>query len=250
MLEALFLAVVRRADLVTVYGSRSRAYLLSRGVKPACIHVISSKVDTARFRPMPEIAPVQGRIVFVGTLCEKKGIRQLAMAMPEILAAVPHAHLIACGRDSKDPSIDGSYRDALEQSIPSEVRGRITFRDHVDNGQLPRQLAAAEVLVYPSHMEAHPVAWLEGMSMGKPVVASKAGPGPEVIEDRTSGLLCDPHDPHSIADSVICLLKQRAFAENLGTQARERVLKEFALEKMVLKNEEFYRRCVEGNTDA
>jgi glycosyltransferase involved in cell wall biosynthesis len=210
------------------------------------IEVLPNPVDTVRFRPMPEVSPVQGRIVFVGTLCEKKGIRQLALAMPEILAAVPHAHLIACGRDSKDLTTGGSYRDALQQAIPAEVRGRITFNDHVENGQLPRQLAAAEVLVYPSHMEAQGIVVIEGMAMGKPVVASKAGPGPELIEDGISGLLCDPHNSHSIAESVICVLKQRAFAEHLGAQARERVTKEFALEKIVLKNEQFYRRCLEG----
>ena len=186
-----------------------------------------------------------GLIVFVGTLCEKKGIRQLALALPEIVAAVPHAHLIVCGRDSKDSLTGRSYRQTLEFILTPELRSRIGFKDHVVHSELPLELAAAEVLAYPSHMEAHPVAWLEGMCMGKPIVASKTGPGPEVIEDEVCGLLCDPHDSHSIAESVIRLLKNREFASRLGAAARERAVSQFSVGKIVMQNEEFYRGCLE-----
>jgi glycosyltransferase involved in cell wall biosynthesis len=218
------------------------------GLEGRPVEIIPNSIDTAKFRPMPEVPVISGRIVFVGTLCEKKGIPQLVQAMPEILAAVPNAHLVACGRDSTDRSTGQSFKNLLECAMSSQVRRRITFKDHVDNEQLPRELATAEVLVYPSHMEALGVAWLEGMAMGKPVVASKTGPGPEVIEDGKSGLLCNPHDPHSIAESVIRCLKDPVLASRLAAAARERAVQEFSVEKLVVRNEEFYLRCLEEKT--
>lgn len=209
------------------------------------IEILPNPVDTTKFRPMPEVPVIPGRIVFVGTLCEKKGIRQLVQAMPEILAAVPQAHLVACGRDSTDRSTGRSYKELLESAIVPAARPRITFKDHVENQQLPQELAAAEILVYPSHMEAQGIVVVEGMAMGKPVVASKTGPGPEVIEDGKSGLLCNPHDPHSIAESIIRCLKDPALASRLAAAARERAVQEFSVEKLVVRNEEFYLRCLE-----
>ena len=236
-----------RADhlcAVSRFVAEETRRLLNLGNVP--IEILPNPVDTAKFRPMPQVPVIPARIVFVGTLCEKKGIRQLVHAMREILAAVPNAHLVAYGRDSRDPAAGRSYRERLEAALAPDARGRIMFKDHVQNAQLPAELAAAEVLVYPSHMEAHPVAWLEGMAMGKPVVASRTGPGSEIIEDGTCGLLCNPHDPHSIAQSIIRVLKDRELANRLGTAARNRAVAEFSVDNLVVKNEQFYRRCVEG----
>jgi glycosyltransferase involved in cell wall biosynthesis len=216
--------------------------LLRLGDTP--IEILPNPVNTSVFRPMPEIPVVQGLIVFVGTLCEKKGIRQLVQAMPEIIAAVPNAHLVAYGRDSVNPSTGESYRHSLQREFKPLFPNRVKFMDHADNGSLPAKLAAAEVLVYPSHMEALGIVVLEGMAVGRPVVVSKAGPGPEAIEDCVCGLLCDPHDPHAIAEAVIRVLRDRALASRLGAAARERALRDFAVDKLVGKNEEFYRQCL------
>jgi len=217
--------------------------LLGLGDLP--IEILPNPVDTSLFRPLPAVPTTPGLILFVGTLCEKKGIRQLVQAMPKVLSAVPSARLLACGGDSRIAATGRSYRDLLEATMTPETRTRITFADHVDNSQLPRKLAAAAVLVYPSHMEAHPIAWLEGMAMAKPIVASRTGPGPEVIQHGTSGLLCDPHDPNAIAQSVIRLLRNGTLAERLGAAARQRAVEEFSLDGLVLKNEAYYHACLE-----
>lgn len=231
---------------VSCYVAGQTRQLLRMGAVP--IEVLPNPVSTERFRPMPEMRATSGLIVFVGTLCEKKGIRQLLAAMREIIVAAPDVQLLVCGRDTIDRATGKSYRQALQVALPAPVRQRVTFKDHVDNSKLPAELAAAEVLVYPSHMESQGIAVIEGMAMGKPVVASKTGPGPEIIEQGVSGLLCDPHDPHSIAQSLIRVLKDRELANRLGTAARRRAVAEFCVEKLVVRNEEFYFRCLEGNT--
>ena len=222
--------------------------LLGLGSTP--VEILPNPVDTERFRPMPQVPSVPGLIVFVGTLCEKKGIRQLLQAMPEVLSAVPHATLVAFGRDSKDKATRHSYRDGLVAALACETRGRVSFKDHLDHARLPAQLAAASVLVYPSHMEAQGLVIVEGMAMGKPVVASKTGPGPELVEHGVSGLLCDPHDPHSIAEAVIRALRDSGSSARLGAAARRRALEGFSLDTLVGKNEDFYHRCTQAEGHA
>ena len=185
-----------------------------------------------------------GLILFVGTLCEKKGIRQLIQAMAQIVAAVPHARLLVVGRDTRDPHDGGPFSAALKRLVPDELQGRITFAGPVAHSAIPDVLARASVCVYPSHMEALPLAWLEAMAMGKALVASRTGPGPELVEDGLSGLLCDPHDPDSIADRVIAVLKDAELRRRLGVAARRRVVVQFSTDAVMSQVEDFYSRAL------
>jgi glycosyltransferase involved in cell wall biosynthesis len=228
-----------RADAlcaVSHFVAETTRELLALGDR--AIEVIPNPVDTSRFRPRPDVPVTPGRLVFVGTVCEKKGVRQLVQAMPGIVDAVPTAHLQVIGRDSREAG--ESFTERLQALVPDALRAHITFTGPVDHETLPERLAAAEVCVYPSHMEAMPLAWLEGLAMGRPVVASATGPGPEAIEDGVSGLLCDPHDPAAIADTVIRALTDATLRRQLGAAARERAETLFAADVLVSRNETFY----------
>ena len=89
-----------------------------------------------------------------------------------------------------------------------------------------------------------PIAWLEGMAMGKAIVASNIGPSLEIIEDGVSGLLCDPHDPSSIAEKVKQILRNSILRHSLGKQAWKRVVENFSLDVLVERNEALYKRCI------
>ncbi|MGH9939834.1 MAG: glycosyltransferase family 4 protein, partial [Blastocatellia bacterium] len=212
--------------------------------------ILPNPVDTERFKPRPDIHEEDGLIVFTGTLCEKKGVRQLIQALPRIVAEVPRARMLIIGRDSVDPLTGGSFKSSLKSSIQPALKPRVEFRNFVENHLLPEILARASVCVYPSHMEAQGIVIVEGMAMGKAVVASKTGPGPEMVEDDISGLLCDPHDPDSIAAKVIGLLKDSQFRRQLGARARLRAVSKFSVETVAGRNVEFYKRCVENRRRA
>jgi glycosyltransferase involved in cell wall biosynthesis len=220
------------ARTLTLLDQRSRA-----------VDVLPNPVDTELFRPSTEgVEP--DSIVFAGTICAKKGVAELLAAMPAILDAVPGARLALVGRDSIDPAGGGSYAAMVAATLDDRVRSRVTFEGAMAHAQMPARLARAAVCVYPSHMEALPLAWLEGMAMGKCVVASLTGPGPEVITDGESGLLCSPFDPAQIAAKVIAALTQPALRERLGAGARRRVLSHFCESVLAEQNEAFYDRCV------
>jgi glycosyltransferase involved in cell wall biosynthesis len=233
---------------VSCYVGETTRRLLGLAARP--IEVLPNPVDASLFCPRPGMSEEEGLILFVGTVCEKKGIRQLVQAMPRIVEAVPHARLRVVGRDGRDPKTGMSFTDGLRATLSPELAGRVEFAGNVEHAALPDQMARAQVCVYPSHMEALPVAWLEGLAMGKAVVASATGPGPEVIEDGVSGLLCDPHAPASIADRIIALLRDPQLRGRLGARARERAVASFSVETLVTRNEAFYRRCIGGRADA
>jgi glycosyltransferase involved in cell wall biosynthesis len=218
--------------------------LLALGERP--VEILPNVVDTAQFRPIPEIAEEEGLIAFVGTVCRKKGIAELLDAMPRIASAVPSARLVVIGRDTRDPETGGSYREVLVRGLPAGMRDRVRFAGAVPHDELPRALAAAQLCAYPSYMEAMPVAWLEGMAMGKAVLASRTGPGPELIEHGVSGWLCDPRDPAAIAEGIIGLLRDAALRERLGAAARARVEACFSVDAVVARTEAFYRQCAAG----
>jgi glycosyltransferase involved in cell wall biosynthesis len=236
----------RRADYlcaVSRFVGDTTRRLLRLGNRP--IETLFNPIDASRFAPMSDVSEEEGLIVFVGTVCEKKGIRQLIEAMGRIVEAVPAAHLRVVGRDWKDPDSGASFSEMLRRSIPPGMKSTIAFSGHVAREELPAILARASVCAYPSHMEALPVAWLEGLAMGKAVVAASTGPGPEVIEDGVSGLLCNPHDPGSVAEKLILALKDQGLRNRLGAEARRRAVDHFSLETLVDKNLAFYTRCIQ-----
>lgn len=236
-----------RADhlcAVSDFVGRTTRALVGFGARRS-VEVLPNPIDVEMFSPAPREAEQRGLIVFAGTVCEKKGVRQLIEAMPSVVARAPYARLLVVGRDGRDAA-GRSYTEGLRRAMPVCLRGRVEFAGAVERASLPELLARASVCVYPSHMEALPVAWLEAMSMGKAVVASRTGPGAEVVEDGVSGLLCDPHDPASIADAISRLLEDEGLRHSLGGGARRRAVENFSLEVLASRNEDFYRRCADA----
>lgn len=242
-----------RADglcAVSRFVSETTREILHLGSQP--IEILPNPVDTSFFSPKPEVREEEGLIIFVGTVCEKKGIRQLIQAMPQIAEAVPGAHLLVAGRDWHDPVTGASFTESLQSSLPPALVSRVNFIGAVEHSALPDLLARSQVCAFPSHMEAQGIVIVEGMSMGKAVVATNTGPGPELIQNNYSGLLCDPYNPASIAEKIVRLLKDPTLRTDLGMRARRCALEQFSVDVLVSRNEEFYRRCVDrsGNNAA
>ncbi len=236
----------RATHLLAVSGyvaERTRA-LAGLGERP--IAIVPNGVDVARFAPRDDIPAEPGLIAFVGTYCEKKGLRQLGSAMAAIVEVVPDAHLVGVGRDQAEPSDGRPFSAHVLESAAPAVRDRIALLGPRPNDDVVELLARAEVVVLPSHMEAMPMAWLEAMACGAALVAGRPGPGPEAVEDGVSGLLCDPHDPASIAQATIALLTDPARRRALGAAARTRAVERFSTDVVLAQNLATYDRLLGG----
>ncbi|MDX6190079.1 glycosyltransferase family 4 protein [Flavobacterium sp. Fl-318] len=209
---------------------------------------IKNPINTTLFQPMVKEAP-ESKIVFVGTVCEKKGIRQLIQAFPLVKKEYPEATLEIYGRDWFFP--DGSsYLQLLkEKELPQlgELVKDIHFHGAIPYTNIPVVYSEATVCVFPSHMETQGLVAPEAMAMGKAVVFTKLGPGPETIENYKTGLLCDPHNPADIAQKIIWTFDNKEKSIVMGKKAREVVLEKYGLENIVLQNIDFYKMGILGN---
>ncbi|SFT40300.1 Glycosyltransferase involved in cell wall bisynthesis [Algoriphagus locisalis] len=206
--------------------------------------VIYNPANLENFHEADPSKIIPGRIFFAGTVCEKKGVRQLILAFPKIKKLYPESELFIAGRDWHFP--DGSsYIDYLKKSqIDKEVKESIKFLGPVPNHELPNYMEEAEICAYPSHMEAMPLAWIEVLSMGKAFLGSSLGPGPEVVNDNVTGRVCDPRSVESVENVLLEMLSNKDHNLQMAKAAREDVLQRFAIDKLVLDNIELFKTVV------
>jgi glycosyltransferase involved in cell wall biosynthesis len=196
------------------------------------------------FSPKSSIKKQVNNITFVGTICEKKGIRQLIMAMKLICNKFPDVKLNIYGREwyYKDGR---SYTEMLRNKYNHIVDEYVTFHGVIPFEELPEKYALANVCVFPSHMETQGLVAQEAMAMQKAVVFSKLGPGNETIEDFETGLLCDPHNINDIAEKVIWFLDNEDKQLTIVKKAREFILNTFNVQATINKNILYYQSLIE-----
>ena len=167
----------------------------------------------------------------VARLEPEKGHPTLFEAWPAVLRAVPDAYLLVIG--------EGSQRDALEAKARElRIAHRVVFTGRRDD--VPAVTAALDVAVLPSYREAQGLSILEALALARPVVASKVGGIPEMIEDGVTGLLVEPHDAEGLARAISRLLTDHPYADTLARQGHDLVHDRFCIELMVEAVEAIY----------
>jgi len=102
----------------------------------------------------------------------------------------------------------------------AEQRDRITYEGRLPPERIRALRKTASVVVIASRFEVFPYALLEALSQGCPVVATRAGGIPEIVQDEKNGLLAKPADAKDLAEKIARLLKDKELATRLGRQAR------------------------------
>jgi glycogen(starch) synthase len=204
------------AEAVLVITPRLLRLLLADGVDEHRIHLIPPGVNSSLFEG-PFEDPFAGigrpRVLFVGRLAPQKGVHTLVAAAG--LLEDPSVRVLLVG--------DGPERKALEREAERIDAGdRVRFLGFFAHERLPAAMAHADVLVLPSVYEELGTVLLEAMWAGLPIVASRTGGIPDVIEDGVNGLLVPPGDPEALARAIDRLLADRALAYRLSEGARAR----------------------------
>ena len=226
---------------VSNYVKDHTAKYLSYHSKP--ITVIFNPINSFLFQPQ-DIVVNPNNITYAGTICEKKGVRQLIQAFPIVKAKFPKAVLHLYGRDWVFPN-GTSYNKMIqdqELSKLGEIEQDVIFHGPIANEEIPNAYAKAAVCVFPSHMETLGLVAPEAMAMGKPVIFTKLGPGPEVISHGETGLLCNPYSPEDIAKQLLWVLENPKKAIQIGVKGRQSVLKHFEITTIVKENIDFYSK--------
>jgi len=184
------------------------------------------EVDRAAVRlglGLPSDAPLA---LFAGRLAEQKGVQTLLSALDLLQHVLPDLRTLIVG--------EGPLRSRLEEKARAfqllEDR-RVSFLGHRED--VPRLLAAADVLVLPSLYEGLPNVVLEAMRFRKPVVATAAPGTTEVVQDGVTGLLVPLRDPPALAQAIRRVIAGPALARSLGEAGRARAEAEFGADRMV-----------------
>ncbi|MCL9805096.1 glycosyltransferase family 4 protein [Flavobacterium amniphilum] len=228
---------------VSDYVKNHTAKYLDYYGKP--LQVIFNPVNLSVFSPK-DVGIEATNITFAGSVCEKKGVRQLIQAFGIVKKEFPDMRLNIYGRDWFFP--DGSsYMEMLKKEVlPTIVPfdTDVVFHGAKEYGEIPFVYAKAKLCVFPSHIETLGLVAPEAMAVGKMVIFTEKGPGPEVIRHGENGLLCNPLDPNDIAEKLIWALKNEEKIVQIGEEARKSVLNRFELSKLVLENLQFYKSIV------
>lgn len=156
-------------------------------------------------------------VLFFGTLSKYKGVEDLIMAFPAIRQATS-ARLMIAGYPAKD--IDPDALQALARRL--KVDGAISwYLDYVPNEWVSTLMAISTVVVLPYRAITQSAVLQIAYACGKPVVATRVGGLPDVIEEGKSGFLVPPQDPASLANAVIEVLQNPELAQAMGRRARE-----------------------------
>ncbi|MGM0489044.1 MAG: glycosyltransferase [Planctomycetota bacterium] len=198
------------------------------------VHVIPNGVDVERFRPsavkrhsvrrelgLRHDVPVVG---IVAALREEKNHTLFVRAAKRIRDEVPNARFLIVG--------GGPCRRKIETEVAAAgLENRVLMLGPRDD--VPDLLAAMDVFVLSSHMEANPVSILEAMASEIPVVAPRVGSIPETVQDDYTGYLVPPGAAHALAGQCVRLLTQHRLARRFGQRARRIVTQRWSVRHMV-----------------
>jgi len=224
---------------VSQYVKNHTEKYLSYHNKP--ITVINHPIDTSI--NIPEVSIKVNHILFAGTVCEKKGVRQLLEAFQIVKETYPKMILDIYGRDWYYP--DGrSYIEMLKNTYEISFFNNVIFHGSVPRDELNIHYAEARFCIFPSHMETQGLVTLEAMLFEKAVIFSEYGPGPETIVHKETGLLCDVYDPQDIAEKMVWYIEHPEEAIQFGKNAREKVMITYDKNTILEKNIVFYSKLI------
>jgi glycosyltransferase involved in cell wall biosynthesis len=204
-------AAVRAADAVRTVGPFTSGLVMDAGRLPAA--TFTTYTDVSAFtRTPPQPLPAQPSALFVGVLERYKNVAGVADAWRLAAPQVPDARLQLVG--------DGRETDVVARLV-TDLPGRTQWTRRLTPDEVAQALDDATVLLLPSFSEGLPRVAMEAFARGRPVIGSRAGGIPDIVEDGVNGLLVDPHDPGSIAAALVRVLSDRGLAERLAAGAAD-----------------------------
>lgn len=195
-----------RAQRIVAVSRPLADEVIAMGCAPDRVKVVMNGVDAELFQPRDRAAarqelglPANGPIaVYVGNLKPEKGVLDLGHAWARVLRDAPDATLVVVG--------DGPLRGELEHvtNVHGE-RVRLIARQPLE--RVPTYMAAADILVLPSHSEGTPNVVLEALASGRRVVATAVGGVPDLITSPTLGALVAHGSPDALGAAIATALR-------------------------------------------
>jgi len=239
-------ALYRLSDRILVPSAASKEMVIkAEGIPASRIDVVYNGVDTAIFGQKHERAEVRSELNIpadatvlgiVGRLSEEKGgVDILIRAVARLSKTNPNLRLLVVG--------DGPLRSSLEAlAVRSAPSGTFIFTG--TRNDVAQLLSAMDLFVLPSLNEALPIVVLEAMAAGLPVIATRVGGVPEIVDHEKTGLLVQPGSEDALHSALDRLISDPDLRAQLAQAGRVRVAADFTIERMVKRIEALYEELL------
>ncbi len=171
-------------------------------------------------------------MIFLGALGKRKGIFDLIVAMKKLVKKYPYLHLYIGG--------DGNITEVKSMIEKYNLNANIEVLGWISGEVKTEYIMKSSLFVLPSYNEGMPMAILEAMSYGLPVISTYIGGIPKVIDDRHNGVLIYPGDINALEDAIEFVIRDHTTNQLLGQSARVKIENSFNLEKNKTKLIELY----------
>jgi glycosyltransferase involved in cell wall biosynthesis len=172
------------------------------------LELLPAPIDTIKFIEIPEVSKKENQIVYIG-------------------------------RDSYEKGID------ILKKLESRINGTISYCTNISWKEAMTVLKSSSLLVVPSRMESIPWVIKEAFYLRIPVVATKVGGVPEIVEDDVTGILVPPNDPNKLLNAINSLLIDKELAKKLSDNAYEYCIKNMTYDALLMKYIKFYENLLE-----
>ncbi|MEM4569807.1 MAG: glycosyltransferase family 4 protein [Desulfurococcaceae archaeon] len=232
-LSAILKVLLKLVDAHVIVSKSMLKDALSAGSRYDRIHVIYNGIDTnlgcseheseaKEVLKKLRIEPSDFVILFLGRVHPKKCPELLILALPEILKKVPNTKVIFAG--------PGDRRKLVMLAEKLKVLDNIIFTGFVSERLKWLLIKRCDVFVLPSRTEAFGISLIEAMVCGKPVIATKKGPFPEIIRDGITGVLVPANSPRALAEAIVSLAANSDKRKELGERAAKDAIERFNID--------------------
>ncbi len=241
--------VLREADGVIAVSAQLKNELATNGVDSSKIEVVPNGFDTHAFSSIPTRHACRARhgladgptIGFAGSLKRWHGCDVLLQAFEAIAANDSDVQLLIVGTGPAEQEL----RETAEQL---GLKDRVRFTGGVDHAEIPTLLGAMDIAVAPfrtvEKFYFSPIKLFEYMAAGRCIVASRLGQIGEVIDDGTTGFLCEPDDPQDLAAKLSTALQSQSLREQMGEKAKEIARDRYTWSQAARATESLARRLI------
>jgi glycosyltransferase involved in cell wall biosynthesis len=204
------LSALRNADGIRTVTAYTTGLVRELGLEPA--DEFPAYMDFGSFlQSPPQPLPATPQILFVGVLERYKNVEGLAEAWRRAAPRVPDAKLRLVGSGTLRPVVEQLVRDLPEQ---------VSWTERLSQEEVSRALDESTGLVLPSRSEGMGRVIVEAFCRARPVVASRVGGIPDLVEHEVNGLLVEPGDTEALTDALVRVLTDVELAERLAAGAQ------------------------------
>jgi len=225
--------ILRLPDVLIVQSNYWRSFIESLA-RPRRVRVVNNFLDLSAYEqdaPRRE-APESRRVLFI---CGSEALRKGLDVVLESIRYLSHDGI------GSSRFVFVASNDRIRKKVRDlQVHPYVEFRDILTKQEMIQEYRRASLFVLPSFGEGFPNSLLEAMASGLPVIATRVGAVPEVVEDNVNGILIEPGDPGALTRAIKKILNDPQLRETLGKNNKEKV-KRFSAGRGVADLDAIYR---------